>query len=631
MAISATRVKMKLLLANLLIPMSLSVLRELLTALFNPNLELTVLKRAAFAVTRQVASHVAVAAFSLVAFGIVLALLRPFFRYLKNGESYAEARRAATRLPWLLIGLHTGIWLFGVTAMYAFVYHWKSPGGNSYLVALCLVESISLMTGIFTALAVDLILLDGRERLAMVDMREGERDRFVRLKDGLILATAIVVPVVYLAYAASYYSRRGGSATGGIVAAGAVLGLLSALMNRLSARQAARQKALLRSRMEELAGVEGDLTRRIVLVNFDEAGEVSALVNRFIDGMGLLVRDLKSAALALDGSCAALASGMDEASAQMRSSGSGVAGMAERFGLQAESVKAVAGSVGRISGSVEALDKTIREQASMVAESAAAVEEMAANIESISRNAEKVDEMMAELSRASDEGLAGIDSVVGDAAEMARQSESLAEANGMIAGIAARTNLLAMNAAIEAAHAGEAGRGFAVVADEIRKLAESSAKQSKSIGLDLKAVRDMVVKVTEAAKGAKSSFERVGGMIGETGRLEVEVARSAAEQRTGSGQVLATLTGLNDITRKIAEDAAAIRSDNGSVLDRARALENLAEEIKLMLRDVDGGIAGLSASIAGAEAHARRTREAARTVSGAAGRFRIREDGEAPA
>ena len=204
---------------------------------------------------------------------------------------------------------------------------------------------------------------------------------------------------------------------------------------------------------------------------------------------------------------------------------------------------------------IEQLNINVTEQAAAVTESAAAIEEMVASIKAVTNalsiNADKVKELQA----ASRVGHDGINDVVTDIRGIAKESESLLEINSVMENIASQTDLLSMNAAIEAAHAGESGRGFAVVAEEIRKLAESSSEQSKTIGLVLKTIKDSIDKITRSTETVLNRFQEIDSGIKTVAEQEGGVLNAMEEQKRGSGQILQAIGRVSDITHSVKNDA----------------------------------------------------------------------------
>jgi methyl-accepting chemotaxis protein len=222
---------------------------------------------------------------------------------------------------------------------------------------------------------------------------------------------------------------------------------------------------------------------------------------------------------------------------------------------------------------------------------------MVANIGSVTDTLVKNSTNVHELMEASEIGRSGLVNVAADIQEIARESEGLLEINSLMKNIASQTNLLSMNAAIEAAHAGEAGKGFAVVADEIRKLAESSGEQSKTIGAVLKKIKASIDQITVSTDSVLNRFEAIDSSIKTVVEQEETILHAMEEQGEGSKQILEGVSNVNEITRQVKSGSQEMLDGSKEVIQESTNLEHVTQEISGSMNEMASGAEQINVAV----------------------------------
>jgi len=375
--------------------------------------------------------------------------------------------------------------------------------------------------------------------------------------------------------------------------------------------------------LKDISEGEGDLTRSIAVSSKDEIGDLALYFNKTLGKIRDLVLIIKKQSGLLKDIGNDLASNMTETAAAINEITANIQSIKSRVINQSASVTETNATMEQVITNINKLNDHVENQSRNVSQASSAIEEMVANISSVTNTLISNAANVSTLKEASEVGKTGLQEVASDIQEISRESEGLLEINAVMENIASQTNLLSMNAAIEAAHAGEAGKGFAVVADEIRKLAESSGEQSKTIGTVLKKIAESIKKITSSTENVLTKFGAIDSGVRTVSDQESNIRNAMEEQGEGSKQVLQSVGDLNELTQQVKSGSEEMLNGSQEVMNESQNLEKVTQEITGGMNEMASGAEQINVAVHNVNEMTQKNREAIDVLIKEVSRFKV--------
>jgi len=386
--------------------------------------------------------------------------------------------------------------------------------------------------------------------------------------------------------AAAAFSKRLLWILGGVGVAGI---LLAAIIGFLIMLRITREVRALERALEEISTGEADLTSRLTVSGRDEVAAVAEHFNRFVERLAVIVRNLKDSAEHGSGIREELTRAASEAHSSVVEIGANISSIndqMQRFEGQAGSTTT---AMDEITASIHNLTNQAEEQASAVTQSSASVEQMIASINNVAEITAQRKTAVVRLLEIAQESGEQMQETANAFHALTGNIDRIQEMVGIIDEISSQTNLLSMNAAIEAAHAGEAGKGFAVVADEIGKLAAMTRENSEGIADLIQEIVETIQTTGTSVNATGESFDEINREIHQVANSIEEINSSTYELSAGGAQILKAMTALNEISNVVNENSGHMDEEATSVRDAMKTLSLISNEVLSGMQEIESG------------------------------------------
>ena len=338
--------------------------------------------------------------------------------------------------------------------------------------------------------------------------------------------------------------------------------------------------------LKNISKGEGDLTIKLPVTGSDETGVLSSYFNKTI----VKLRDsihkvgLDSAGMKEVGTD--LECNMMSVSEFVSTITESIEGLKRHFTDQEQSIAETASAIEQIIRTIRLLNDSIGQQLSVVEESSTTFDKMNMSIGTVGGSVKVTRDAIQNLASATDDGRATLVKANEISQRISEASGGVLEASAVIENIASQTNLLAMNAAIEAAHAGEAGKGFAVVASEIRNLAEVSSAQGKKITQTLKALTGEIETLALSVSGAVEKFNFISGYSEDVNGSIEKVVQAMDEQEETGKSIWAMIKEVTNLTKDVKRSSDEMLSGGEKIISETSRLDSLTKVLRGSMSDI---------------------------------------------